>query len=95
MTWTKDPNDVVDYLFDWTLWLSGDPIDPDDTIASADVTAPDGLTVDTSSIVNDNTGVVARLSSGSLGETYGVQCRITTAGGQVKDRTEYVVIEEQ
>jgi hypothetical protein len=39
-THTKDPDAVLDYVWDWGLWL-----DPGDTIVDHTVTADPGITV--------------------------------------------------
>ena len=76
---TKDPDAVLDYLWDWTAWLDGD------TITSAIATADAGLTVESSS--NTTTAVTVWVSGGTAGETYSLTCTIDTAGGRTDERT--------
>lgn len=87
----KDPDAFLDYRFDAKAQTNGtgneDFLTASDTIASFAVTADAGLTVDSTSKVDDDTAVVVWLSGGTLGEAYLVNCRITTAAGRVQDKT--------
>ncbi|GGR51974.1 phage fiber-tail adaptor protein [Streptomyces roseolus] len=80
-TWEKDPQAVLDWMFDWSNWLaagesiSGTPV----------VTVDSGLTKDSQS--NTTTKVTCWLSGGTLGATYKVACRITTNQGRTDERT--------
>lgn len=69
--WTKDPQAVLDYSWDWQHWL-----DEGESIATATVTAPAGITRD-SETFND-TSVTVWLSGGTANEVYAVTCQITT-----------------
>jgi hypothetical protein len=80
MAVTKDPAAVLDYLFDWSDWLVGDG----DTIASHSVTVPSGITMDSSS--RTTTAVTVWISGGVVGQTYEIDCHITTAGGRQDSR---------
>ena len=71
-TIVKDPLAALDYIFDWSLWL--DAIT--DTIASQVVVPATGLTLASSSVVGKT--VVAWISGGTVGQTYQVDCKITT-----------------
>ena len=66
---TKDPDAIKDYHFDWRQWLAGDSID------SYTLTASPGLTVNSHSAVG----------GGTDGTTATVQCRIITAAGRRED----------
>lgn len=76
---TKDPNSVLDYVWNWTAWLDGD------TIASHTITATGGLIVDSSTV--DGPLVTVWLSGGTLGETSKVTCHIVTDGGRTEEKT--------
>jgi hypothetical protein len=76
----KDPDSVLDFAWDWSEWLH-----EGETIFSASVSAPDGITVMSSSFVNGL--VTAWLADGELGRVYPVLCRITTNQGRVEERT--------
>jgi hypothetical protein len=81
----KDPLAVKDYLFQWADWLTGDEI-----IATAVVTAATGLTLDTSSLEDSDTSVLAWFSGGTAGVRYEVECKIVTDSSPA--RTEYRTI---
>lgn len=78
-TFLKDPDAVLDYVIDWSTWLNGD------TIATSVWTVPSGITQDSES--ESSTLATIWLSGGTVGETYQVRNRITTAGGRTEDRT--------
>lgn len=87
-TWTKDPNAVLDYEFNWSKWLY-----TGDTIASRVVTVPTGITLDSSVPADDK--VTVWLSGGTAGTKYNVSCRITTTGGRVDERTIRISVAER
>ncbi len=87
-TFIKDPNAVLDYTWDWSEWLTGA-----ETISSATVTAPTGLTLDSQS--NTTTTVTAWLSGGTAISEYAVSCRIVTSDGRTDDRTITIVCKER
>lgn len=80
----KDPDEVLDYAIDWQPRLNQDD-GSIDSIATSTWVVPAGLTQVTSTFSGQNT--VLWLSSGSLGETYSVTNRITTAGGRTMDQS--------
>jgi hypothetical protein len=75
----KDPQSTLDYKFDWTGWLA------EDTISSAVVTVPTGLTSSGSSIIGKT--VVVWLAGGTVEQNYIVTCNITTAAGRIDERS--------
>jgi hypothetical protein len=84
----KDPNAILDYEIDWAAqWLSGD------TIQTSTWIVPSGITkvTDTST----TTTATIWLSGGTVGTTYEVTNRITTAGGRTQDQTLVFKIKEQ
>ncbi|MEV6014775.1 hypothetical protein [Streptomyces sp. NPDC051997] len=83
----KDPSARLDYTWDWAAWLA----DVADTISSATVTTPDGLTADGAPVVGDVL-VTQQISGGTVDETYTVVCQITTVGGRVDERSIYLTI---
>jgi len=87
MTFTKDPNAVLDYSVDWSRWLDGD------TIATSVWTVPAGLTK--VSDANTTTKTTAWLSGGTADQSYTVTNRITTTGGRTEDRSFIVKVEER
>lgn len=88
-TITKDPDAVLDYIFDWSAWLA----EITDTIATNSIIVETGITCDSDSIVDDT--VVAWISGGTAGTTYRVTCRIVTAGGRTDDRSIFIKIAER
>lgn len=70
-TYNKDPDEVLDYQFDWTSWLASG-----ETISSATVSANTGLTVDSST--DDGSIVTGWISGGTAGTAYNVKCKIAT-----------------
>jgi hypothetical protein len=87
-SYIKDPDAVLDYQWNWASWLSDG-----DTIASATVTAPTGLTVD--SITATSSAVTAWLSGGTAGTSYRVTCHIVTADGREDDRSITIIVREK
>lgn len=89
----KDPQAVLDYRMNWTEYLT----DPVDTIASVEYVLTDppdsSLTIVSDEAASPYTTVW--LSGGTLGTTYTVTARITTAStptARVDDRSFYVKI---
>lgn len=76
----KDPDDVLDYSFDWSAWLSAS-----ETISTLVIEASPGITVDSNS--SSSTVSTAWLSGGTAGFPYTVTHRITTNQGRTVDRT--------
>ena len=70
----KDPDEIADYMIDWTNRLDGD------TIATASWVVPSGITED--SAVNDATTATIWLSGGTAGSTYILLSRVVTAGAR-------------
>lgn len=87
MTFTKDPNAVLDYTIDWTRWLSGDQI------ATSEWLVATGLT----KVADSKTASSATvwLSGGPAGQSYTVTSRITTTGGRTEDRSFTIRVEER
>ncbi len=87
MTFTKDPNAVLDYSINWTRWLAGDQI------AASEWIVPSGLT----KMADPKTATSATvwLSGGTAGQSYIVTNRITTAAGRTEDRSFTIRIEER
>jgi len=79
MNQTKDPQSTLDYSWDWAPWLGTD------TIATALVTTPAGLTE--LSEATTTTKVTVWLSGGTVGQSYTVTCKITTVAGRIDERS--------
>jgi len=93
-TFYKDPDEVLDYVFDWKALTNGngtsDYLQSAETISSETVTVESGLTLDSESITDTNTTVTAWLSGGTAGTRYSVACEIVTNLGRTAERTIYV-----
>lgn len=84
---TKDPDAIKDYHFDWRDWLAGDSID------SYTLTASPGLTIDSHSEAG---GVITLwVSGGTDGTTATIQCRIDTAEGRRDDDIMYFGVRDK
>jgi hypothetical protein len=91
----KDP-DATEFAkgHNWTNYCT----ERSTTIASSawTITGPDSsLTNEADSIVTGNLKTQLKMSGGTLGATYTVTNRITTAAGGVDDRSFYVLIEQR
>jgi hypothetical protein len=87
--YAKDPNAVLDYLWDWSGWLTAG-----DSIATAVVTVTSGNVV-LDNDTNDTTSVTAWVSGGTAGTTATLTARITTAQLRTDDRTITLHIQER
>lgn len=83
----KDPAALLDYTWDWSDWLA----EVADTISSATVTVPAGLTAVGAPAVS-NGAVTQRVSGGAVDDAYAMVCQITTAGGLIDERLIYLTI---
>jgi hypothetical protein len=83
LSWSapKDPNDVKDYVLDWTQRLAGD------TLITSEWTIVEGeeLVVDSNSYTDTHTTVW--LSGGMDATTAYILNRVTTDGGRTYDQT--------
>jgi hypothetical protein len=76
---TKDPDAVLDYAFDWSAWLAEGEV-----IATSAITVPVGLTLDSEPATTST--VTAWLSGGEVGQ-HKVTCHIETNQGRADDRS--------
>lgn len=76
----KDPDAVLDYIFNWAEWLA-----TGETISSSTVTVPAGITKDSES--NTTNTATVWLSGGTEGERYVITNSITTNQGRTDDRS--------
>jgi hypothetical protein len=89
-TFTKDPEAVLDYKFDWSSWLA-----TGETISSKTVTVGSGLTEDSSSITDTNTSVTIWLSGGTTDTDYSVECKIVTSDSRIDERSITIRVRER
>ena len=86
----KDPSARLEYTWDWGPWLA----DVNDTIASATVTVPVGLTAAAEAVVGA-TAVTQRVEGGTVDAAYRMVCQITTVGGLIDERHIDLTISER
>jgi len=86
-TFTKDPDAVLDYQWDWSAWLAGD------TIVEHTIDVPAGLTATPHS--HTGTAVTAWIKGGTACQVYPVTCHVKTAGGREDDRTIEITVMER
>jgi len=98
--YTKDPDAVLDYAFDWATWLDSDS-SPAETISSHTITisgggdSPISLTNDSDS---EASGIVTVwLSGGTAGNIYTVSCEIVTdsATPRTEERSITIIVQER
>lgn len=77
----KDPDEVLDYVIDWSLRLDSDII----SSSTWSVTEGTGLTIDADTYA-DTTATVW-LSGGTDGERYTLNNRIVTVAGRTMDQS--------
>lgn len=88
-TGVKDPNAVLDYPIDWSVWLA----DIGDTYASHTVeNLTGGIAVESST--HSNGIITVWLSGGTASSTATFTIRIVTTLGRTDDRTFYLKIKE-
>lgn len=83
-SFNKDPDEVLDYVRDWSVVLDGDEIATSVWLPVEEAEA-DQITVDSDS--HDETTATVWLSGGNLNVTHKVLNRITTTGGRTFDKT--------
>jgi hypothetical protein len=87
-TFTKDPDAILDYGFNWTNWLA----DGEKLFSSA-WTVPTGITKETES--HTDYASMVWLSGGTAGVTYEVINHIVTDSGREDDRTIKIKVQER
>ena len=96
---TKDPNAVLDYVFDWAASTNGtgssDWLATAETISTKTITSTTGITVDSSSITDSNTSVTVWLSGGTAGADYDIACKIVTSASRTDERTITIMVRER
>lgn len=87
-TMVKDPDAILDYVFDWSDWLESG-----ETISSHVITVNAGITKDSDS---ESSGVVTVwLSGGTAGNKYNVACKIVTSLARTDERTIEIRMEDR
>lgn len=78
-TFVKDPDAVLDYVWDWTDWLDQDVIQSHTFTLPTDLTKVDDSEADGK--------VTLWMSGGVAKKSYIVGCEIVTAGGRTDERS--------
>lgn len=86
-SYIQDPAARLPYTWDWAPWLA----EITDTISTATVTVPAGLTAVGAPVVGD-TAVTQRIEGGTLDNAYTMVCQITTVGGLIDERSIHLTI---
>jgi hypothetical protein len=89
-TYLKDPEAVLDWVFDWSDWLA-----VGETILSRVITVATGLVKDSDTITGGSTTVTVWLSGGTAGVSYTVACRIVTSSGRTDERTITIRVQQR
>lgn len=95
----KDPDDVMDYSYDFKPLTNGragaisDYLEEDETISSQTITAEAGITVDSDSEQDGN--VTVWLSGGTAGQKYLVTCKIVTSKSRTKNKSIIIEVESE
>ncbi len=89
MTFTKDPDAILDYSVDWSLWLAGDEISTSEWLLE------EGAILEQVIASNTTAKATVWLRGGQAGTTYLVTNRIVTVGGRTDDRTISVKVEDR
>ena len=84
----KDPGATLDYEWDWSNWLA-----TDETITSATISAPSGLTLNSQS--NTDTTATCWLTGGTPGVRYSVVCHIVTTDGRTDERSIFIDVQDR
>ena len=98
-TFTKDPDAVLDYKFDWKALTNGsgssDWLASGETISSHTITADTGITVDSSAETDADTSVTVWLSGGTAETNYRVACEIVTSSSRTDERTMEIQVRQR
>jgi len=81
----KDPDETLDYQFDWTQFIGTDTIASQSTVVA-------GASLVTSVIDGTNKKVNVRISGGVIDTPASIENTVTTASGQIAQRTATIKI---
>lgn len=85
----KDPNDIVDEMFDWSEFL----VDGE-TITDAEVTVAPTGELAVSGVLANADNVVFHVSGGETGSTYVITCQIETSNGNTVNRKASISVKD-
>lgn len=84
----KDPDEVLDYMWDWSNLLA-----EEETIESVTITSSEGITVDSNT--NTDTTVTVWISGGTIGNHYLIDCKIVTSSSRTFDRDILIYVKDK
>jgi hypothetical protein len=84
----KDPADIADYWYDWSIFLPEDAVVEDQT-----VTAPAGITILAAS--HTDKVVRIRVSGGTAGTDYPITCLVDATNGEKFEVTKTLKVRER
>lgn len=84
----KDPDAVLDYRWDWSVWLK-----TGETISTVTWDVPAGITQQSHS--DDTSSATIWLTGGTVGKNYLVTCRIVTSSGRTDDRSQLIPVRQR
>jgi hypothetical protein len=90
-THVKDPNEVLDYKFDWDT----NYLETGETISSATVIVESGITKDSDAITDSDRTVTVWLSGGTADNEYTVTCQIETSLSRTAERSMFIRVLER
>lgn len=90
----KDPDAILDYIFDWEDWLQGDTISSSTFTISPSVVGELEQPVSPVASFTDKTAKVW-LKGGLIGKKYTVTNRIQTAAGRKEDWSITVYVQQK
>lgn len=92
----KDPDAVLEYKFDWAALTNGsgqtDWLASGEIINTFTITAPSGITVDSSLKTDSDTSITVWLSGGTAGEMYNIICHIVTDNSPAREEDKIIII---
>lgn len=83
----KDPDATLDYIVDWSDWLSTD------TISTSTWTVPTGVTKVTDT--KTDTSATIWVSGGTAGTNYALANKIVTAAGRTEEKSITLRVRQQ
>jgi hypothetical protein len=84
----KDPDETLDYQFDWTAFIGTDAIASQSTVVV-------GASLVTSAIDGTNKKVNFRISGGVIDTPASIENTVTTTSGQIAQRTAVIKIKSR
>ena len=92
-TFTKDPNEVLDYALDWDATNPGPYLESGETVSTATWTVPSGITKD--SQAETTTVTTITLSGGTVNTDYVLTVLMVTTSGREVERSFRVLVRDR